>query len=79
MKPVANKANRNLSQLSVILDSFATLAQLDTTDVPPTAHTLPLVNIERTDEPAASYPTDVILNNAPRQENHFIRVKRVLE
>ena len=67
------------AQLSVILDSFAALARLDTSDVPPTAHTLPLVNVERADQSRPSYSTDAILANAPRREDGFIRVRRVLE
>ena len=67
------------AQLSLVLDSFAALAKLDTSGVPPTAHTLPLVNIARTDQSRPSYPTEAILANAPRRQAGFIRVRRVLE
>jgi len=67
------------AQLSVILDSFAALASLDTTGVPPTAHTLPLANIERADESRPSYQPEAILANAPLRQDDFIRVRRVLE
>jgi len=67
------------AQLSVILDSFAALASLDTMGVPPTAHTLPLANIERSDVSRPSYEPDAILANAPLRQDDFIRVRRVLE
>jgi aspartyl-tRNA(Asn)/glutamyl-tRNA(Gln) amidotransferase subunit C len=67
------------AQLSTILDHFEALQSIDTTGVPPTAHTLPLVNVERGDNPRPSCPTDTILANAPRRDGGFIRVRRVLE
>jgi aspartyl-tRNA(Asn)/glutamyl-tRNA(Gln) amidotransferase subunit C len=66
-------------QLSVILDAFATLRDLDTTDVPPTAHTLPLANVERRDESRPSLPEAEALANAPETDDGFIRIRRVLD
>jgi aspartyl-tRNA(Asn)/glutamyl-tRNA(Gln) amidotransferase subunit C len=66
-------------QLSVILDHFEALRAVDTEGVPPTAHTLPLANVERPDEPRPSLPRDEMLMNAPRTHDGYIRVRRVLE
>ena len=66
-------------QLSEILDHFDVLRQLDTDDVPPTAHTLPLENVFSPDQARDSLPPDDILANAPRSEDGLFRVRAVLE
>lgn len=66
-------------QLSSILEHFETLSAIDTTDVPPTAQTLDLTNVERADEPRASVAPDELLRNAPRREGDYFRVRAVLD
>lgn len=66
-------------QLSVILDHFDVLNQLDTQGVPPTAHTLPLENVLSQDEPRPSLPPEEILANAPARDDDCFRVRAVLE
>jgi aspartyl-tRNA(Asn)/glutamyl-tRNA(Gln) amidotransferase subunit C len=66
-------------QLSQILDHFEVLAKIDTTDVPPTTHTLPLVSVMSPDEPQPSLPVSAVLANAPQQEESYLRVRAVLE
>jgi aspartyl-tRNA(Asn)/glutamyl-tRNA(Gln) amidotransferase subunit C len=66
-------------QLSDILENFEVLQQVDTTDVPPTAHSIALQDVTREDEVAASLPPSEILANAPRKDGDFFRVKAVLE
>lgn len=52
-------------QLSAILEYAASLQQLDTDSIPPTASVLPLHTVLRDDEPVASLPSDQALHNAP--------------
>ena len=66
-------------QLSEILDHFQTLGQLDTEDVPPTSHPLPLESVMRADEVRPSLPREEVLANAPLAEDGALRVKAVLE
>jgi len=66
-------------QLSEILDHFDVLRQLNTDDVPPTAHTLPLENVFSPDQARDSLPPGDILANAPRSEDGLFRVRAVLE
>ncbi len=66
-------------QLSQILDYFRVLQELDTEDVPPTSHVLPLTNVMREDVPAPSLPVEEVLANAPQREGHYFRVRAVLE
>jgi len=66
-------------QLSEILDYFERLRQVDTEVVPPMAHTLPLHNVMRDDEPAPAYPREEILANAPLREGDYFRVRAILD
>ena len=66
-------------QLSHILENFEVLQQVDTSDTPPTAHSIALQNVVKDDEVVPSLPPDQILANAPRREGEFFRVKAVLE
>jgi aspartyl-tRNA(Asn)/glutamyl-tRNA(Gln) amidotransferase subunit C len=67
------------SQLSAILDYVEMLAELDTGDVPPTTHVLPLSNVLRDDEVGASMPREDVLANAPDATGDCFRVPLVLE
>ena len=73
------EVDRFREQLSNILENFEVLQQVDTTDVPPTAQSIPLQNVTKGDEVAASLPPSQILANAPRKEREYFRVKAVLE
>lgn len=66
-------------QLSVILEHFEELRQVDTEGVPPTMHAVPVSNVMRADEPVPSFPTEDILANAPMREDDSIRVKAILD
>ncbi|HXG42776.1 MAG TPA: Asp-tRNA(Asn)/Glu-tRNA(Gln) amidotransferase subunit GatC [Dehalococcoidia bacterium] len=66
-------------QLSQILDYFQVLQELDTSEVPPTSHVLPLQNVMREDEPGAPMPSEDVLANAPQREGDFFKVRAVLE
>ncbi len=66
-------------QLSNILEHFQVLQELNTDEIPPTAHILPLEDVMRDDEPEPSYPPEEVLANAPRREGQYFRVMAVLE
>ena len=67
------------SQLGHILDYIEKLRELDVTDVEPTAHAVPLVNITRTDEVRPSLPHEDALRNAPRQAGGLFIVPKIVE
>ena len=73
------EVSRLQGQLSQILDYFARLQEVDTENVPPTAHTLAMENVMRDDEPQASYDKEDVLANAPQREGDLFRVRAVLE
>lgn len=67
------------SQLSDILDHFSALSEIDTTDVPPTTQSLPVENVMGKDEPRPSLTQPETLQNAPIQQEGYLRVRAVLE
>ena len=67
------------SQLSVILENIAILQEADVSSVSPTSHASRLTNIMREDIPQPSYPPELLLANAPDQENNCLKVRAVLE
>jgi aspartyl-tRNA(Asn)/glutamyl-tRNA(Gln) amidotransferase subunit C len=66
-------------ELNRILEYFAELQQLDTTDVPTTSHAVPLVNVYREDEVALSLPVEAAVQNAPDGVEGYFRVPRIVE
>ena len=66
-------------ELAVILDHADQVASLDTADVPPTAHPLPLVNVFRADEPQPCLDRDEVLAAAPEAYEGQFRVPRILD
>jgi aspartyl-tRNA(Asn)/glutamyl-tRNA(Gln) amidotransferase subunit C len=67
------------SQLSAILGHIQILEEADVSSVPPTAHASRLTNIMRVDSPEPSYPPEVLLANAPEQEDNCLKVNAILE
>ena len=66
-------------QLSIILQNFEVLQEVDTANVPPTAQAVALTNVFREDEVVPSLPAESVLANAPQQEDGQFRVRAVLE
>ncbi len=66
-------------QLSAILDYIEKLNQLDTRDVEPLAHCLPVSNIFRDDIVIPSLGVDKTLANAPERDGPFFKVPKILD
>ena len=67
------------AQLGGILGYIEKLKELDVTNVEPTAHAVPLVNVTRPDEVRPSLPHDDALRNAPAQANGLFMVPKIVE
>jgi aspartyl-tRNA(Asn)/glutamyl-tRNA(Gln) amidotransferase subunit C len=65
--------------LNVILEHFERLQELDTTDVEPTSHAIPMQNVFRSDEVRPSLPREVLLAEAPDAREEYFVVPRVVE
>ena len=66
-------------QLGHILEHIEKLKELDVTNVDPTAHAVPLVNVTRADEVRPSLPHDDALRNAPAKANGLFIVPKIVE
>jgi aspartyl-tRNA(Asn)/glutamyl-tRNA(Gln) amidotransferase subunit C len=66
-------------QLSAILDYAEKINALDTNNVPPTAHPLPLTNVLREDKTVPCTDSELLLQNAPEEEDHMFLVPRMFE
>jgi aspartyl-tRNA(Asn)/glutamyl-tRNA(Gln) amidotransferase subunit C len=64
--------------LGTILEHAAQVSALDTGDVPPTAHPLPVTNVFRADERRPSLDPDEVLAEAPAAEDGRFRVPPIL-
>jgi aspartyl-tRNA(Asn)/glutamyl-tRNA(Gln) amidotransferase subunit C len=65
-------------QLSVILDSIASIRGVAGDDVPPTSHPLPLTNVFRDDVVAPCLTPQEALSGAPEVELQRFKVPRIL-
>ena len=66
-------------QLSSILETIAKLADVDTSQVGPTAQVIALENVMRDDEVRQPMPREAALANAPLRKGPMLRVPVVLE
>jgi len=65
-------------QLSAIIGYVDKLNELDTTNVPPTTHPLPIHNVFREDVVLEGCGREQALANAPDAQDSFFRVPKVL-
>jgi aspartyl-tRNA(Asn)/glutamyl-tRNA(Gln) amidotransferase subunit C len=65
-------------QLDLILGAVSRIRDLDTADVPPTSHALPLSNVMRDDVARPGLGADAVLAGAPAAEDGRFRVPRIL-
>ena len=70
---------RLTTDLNGILEQFERLQQLDTENVPPTSHSLPLQNVLREDVARPSLPRDQALLNAPEKRDGSFIVPQIVE
>jgi aspartyl-tRNA(Asn)/glutamyl-tRNA(Gln) amidotransferase subunit C len=65
-------------QLSVILESIASIRDVASADVPPTTHTLPMTNVFRDDVVVPCLTPEEALSGAPEVEQQRFKVPRIL-
>ncbi len=66
-------------QIGSIIEYIEKLNELDTTNVDPTSHILPMKNVFRDDKLKPSLLKDNALQNAPDRTNDFYRVPKIIE
>ena len=67
------------AQLGQILGYIEKLNELDVSQVEPTAHAVPLINVTRRDEVRPSLTNEDALRNAPAQANGLFIVPKIVE
>lgn len=67
------------SQLSKVLEYVEQLNEVNTRNVPPTAHALPVSNVFREDVVHPSWTPEQAFHNAPDGHDGFFRVPKVLD
>ena len=67
------------AQLGHILGYIEKLRELDVSNVEPTAHAVPMVNVTRADEVRPSLSHEDALRNAPRSANGLFIVPKIVE
>ena len=67
------------AQLGHILDYIEKLKELDVSQVEPTAHAVPLVNVIRPDETRPGLSQEEALRNAPVASNGLFLVPKIVE
>lgn len=65
-------------QLNEILGYFQYLQRLDTENVQPTAHVLPLKNVFREDWVGQHISREEVLANCPEREENYFKVPRIV-
>lgn len=66
-------------ELNDILLQFEKLQELDTTDVPPTSHSIPLQNVFREDKARPSISREKATQNAPEKRDGSFIVPQIIE
>jgi aspartyl-tRNA(Asn)/glutamyl-tRNA(Gln) amidotransferase subunit C len=75
----AEEKERMRRELDGILAYIDKLRALDTGDVEPTSHAVPLTNVMRQDEPRPPFPRPDMLANAPERHGELFRVPKIIE
>ena len=65
--------------LNNILEYFDKLSELDTEDVEPLTHILPVQNVMREDDVKESYDQQTALKNAPKHDRGHFVIPKVIE
>lgn len=74
----AEELDQLAPQLSVILESVASIAGVAAADIPPTSHAIPLTNVFREDVVVPGLTAEEALSGAPQSEQQRFSVPRIL-
>lgn len=70
---------RLTGHLNQLMVHFEKLRELDTTDVEPTSHSIPVQNVFREDAVGPCLPVEDVLSNAPEAADNSFAVPQVVE
>ncbi len=73
------ETKRFQGQLDQVLEYVEQLGELDVSNVEPTAHAVPMVNVLRADDPGVSLDNEIVAANAPAERDGQILVPKINE
>jgi aspartyl-tRNA(Asn)/glutamyl-tRNA(Gln) amidotransferase subunit C len=79
LKLKENEIQKFTTQLNTILEYIEKLNELDTANIEPTSHVVPLVNVRRKDLQKPSPSVEEVLKNAPDKERGYFKVPPIIE
>ncbi|MCX5757142.1 MAG: Asp-tRNA(Asn)/Glu-tRNA(Gln) amidotransferase subunit GatC [Candidatus Hydrogenedentes bacterium] len=79
LSPDEATKDRLLEQMNDILAYMDKLNELDTSNVEPTMHAMPMTNVFRDDVQGASLEREQALKNAPKTDGEYFLVPRILD
>ena len=71
--------DRLTTQINRLLGNFEKLQEIDTDDVEPTSHVIPVSNVFRKDESRPSLPAAEVVSNGPQVAGECFVVPRVVD
>ncbi len=74
-----DEKQRLTTDLNDIMGQFARLQELDTRDIPPTSHSLPMQNVFREDKACPSLTREEATANAPEKRDGNFIVPQIME
>ncbi len=74
-----SEAETFASQLGNIIEMVEKLNELDTTNVEPTSHAIPVSNVLREDVAKPGLPREKVLRNAPLTQDGMFKVPTIIE
>lgn len=79
LSPSDEEVDVLVHDIARILEYFAMLSDIDTSNVVETTHVGGLVDVMRPDVAAPSFPADVLLANAPDTEGAWLKTPKILD
>lgn len=79
LSPDEATKERLVKEMGDILAYMEQLNRLDTSDIEPTMHAMPMTNVFREDEAGTSLERDAALANAPKTDGEYFVVPRILD
>lgn len=77
---LTDEEKENLAgHINRLLENFEKLQELDTDDVEPTSHVIPVSNVFRDDRSRPSLSPEEVVSNGPQVDGHCFVVPRVVE
>ena len=79
LKLSEEESERLTGQINRLLGNFEKLQEIDTDEVEPTSHVIPVSNVFRKDVARPSLPAEEVVSNGPQVADECFVVPRVVE